>query len=162
MRRRRRSRSSSGGLVRRVGGTVSRGIGSFTSSVAPAAIGAVGALGIDLAWGYLPIPAQLKSGPLAPITRAAAAVGMGLLAGQLVSKKFGREVMLGAMTVTAFDLAKGFLKNNTALPLSYYARPRLTGGRGMGYYAYGGGDRYQSDSVIDPEGYAWDTGQYTL
>jgi hypothetical protein len=129
---------------------------------APAAIGALGALAVDVGWGYLPIPPSLKVGPLAVVTRAGAAVGIGIVAGMIGGKKFGREAMLGALTVTAFDVVKGVLKNNTSLPLSFYgggspltALPYGAAPLGLGFFP-GDGEGTGAPMIIDPEGYAFD------
>lgn len=87
----------------------------------PASMGAVGALGVDMLWGYLPIPDALKAGVMAPVARLAAAVGVGYFAGMLGGKRFGQEVTVGAITVTAYDLFKGFLQANVpSIHLSDY------------------------------------------
>jgi hypothetical protein len=130
VRRSSRRRRRSGGFVKRAGSSVTRVVGSSVGQIAnalvPAAVGAAGALGVDLLWGYLPIPASFKTGPLAPVARIVGAVGVGMAAGMIGGKKFGREAMVGALTVTVTDLGKGFLKSHTSLPLSYYP------GRGLG------------------------------
>jgi hypothetical protein len=95
----------------------------------PASIGAVGALGVDMLWGYLPIPDGLKTGVLAPVARLAAAVAVGYFAGMLGGKRFAQEVTVGAITVTAYDLFKGFLQTNVpGLTLSEmgYLSPAMT------------------------------------
>lgn len=154
--RRRRRGSFIGSVKRRVSRAASSDIGSFvTNSLVPAAVGAAGAVGVDMAWNLLPIPDSLKTGPLAPITRIVGAVAVGMAVGAVMGKKFGREATLGAVTVTLADLGKGYLKNNTSLPLSYYAPPRA---RALSYYAPQGG--YASEDEINPEGYAWDTLRY--
>jgi hypothetical protein len=87
----------------------------------PAAVGGIGALALDLAWGYLPIPSALQTGMLAPLARLAGAVSIGIAAGMIAGKKFGREVTAGATVVTVYDLVKGWLKTNyPSLPLSMY------------------------------------------
>jgi hypothetical protein len=154
----RRRRSSPGGAIGRTFSRVTNsGVSGLLNSAAPAAVGAGAALAIDLAWGYVPIPDSLKTGPLAPVTRIAAAVAIGMLVRAALGKKFGNEAMAGALTVTVFDIAKGYLKNNTNLPLSYYGGrvPALSyNSRGLGYYAPDRG--YASDDTIDPEGAAYE------
>jgi hypothetical protein len=49
----------------------------------------------------------------------AALLGYGV--GKLTSPRFGREVTVGAVTVTAYDLAKAWLQANVpTIPLSLY------------------------------------------
>lgn len=120
----RRARRSSGG-----GGGL-----SFNRIVSemllPAAIGAGGALALDLAWGNLPIPDSLKTGSMAPVARIGGAVLIGVVAGMVGGKRFGAYAAVGAMTVTIADLAKTWAA--TSFPSvnlgAYVSR------RNMGYY----------------------------
>lgn len=124
--RRRYSRARSGGFFRR---SASRAGGFLEKygfdTVLPATVGAAGALALDMAWGYLPIPASLQTGPLAPVVRLAGAFGIGLTAGMIGGRKFGRDVTAGATVVTLYDLLKGWLKTQyPALPLQGLGRGR--------------------------------------
>jgi len=107
----------------------SSGIGSFISQeMMPASVGAAGALALDLAWGYLPLPATLTSGPLAPVVRVAGAVGIGLLAQFAMGATFGRRVLNGALTVTMYDLGKGWLMDALPAPAAALPAPGANGG----------------------------------
>lgn len=87
----------------------------------PAAIGGAGALGVDVALAMLPIPASWKAGPLAPITKIAGAIGIGMIAKMVVGKKTADAVTLGAITVTAYDIIKSQIRTlMPSLPLSEY------------------------------------------
>lgn len=88
----------------------SSNFGQFLSStLIPASVGAAGALALDMAWGRLPIPDNLKSGPLAPLVRIAGAVAIGYGVSAIAGKKFGDEAMAGAVTVTLYDLMKSYM-----------------------------------------------------
>ena len=88
-------------------GLSSRGI---TATVVPAAIGAVGAVGLDVAWGYLSgyLPASLQSGVLGTVAKIAGAFGLGMVAGKVVGREKGKLVTAGAITVIAYGAIKEF------------------------------------------------------
>lgn len=140
--RRRRRRASFGRRVRRsarrfarhTGGGVSlRGM-NFNSflkgTLIPSAVGAAGALGVDLALGYATpyLPTMLTTGPILPLTKIAAAVGLGVLAqGVTKDRNIGEHVMAGAITVVAYQWIRDMAKAQfPTLPLSEYVS-------GMGY-----------------------------
>lgn len=111
--------------------------GFLSDTLLPAAIGAAGALGIDMAWGYLPLPAELSSGTFAPVIRIGAAIGLGYLVGMVAGKRFGQEAMAGAITVTLYDLVKGYMANaggtssGTGAYVGYYGSAPSVGGLGV-------------------------------
>lgn len=114
-------------------------------TLVPSAVGAAGALGVDLLMGYaMPyLPASMTSGPVVPLTKIAAAVGIGLLA-QVATKdrRISEQVTAGAITVIAYDYIRTMAKAQfPTLPLSEYvsgmgyAGPALAyPDRGMGVY----------------------------
>lgn len=107
-----RSRSMLAGLVP---GNLIKG------TLMPAAIGGGGALLVDLAWGFAPIPAQIKTGPLAPIAKIAGAIVVGAVAGKVLGKDVGQKVTAGYITVLAYNFAKSTVqKFAPALPLGDY------------------------------------------
>jgi hypothetical protein len=139
---RRRRRGSVAGRIRRharrfaghQGGAISlRGM-NFNSflrgTLVPSAVGAVGALGVDLALGYATpyLPTTLTTGAFVPLTKIAAAVGLGLVA-QVASKdrRIAEQVTAGAITVVVYDYIRNMAKTQfPTLPLSEYVS-------GMGY-----------------------------
>jgi hypothetical protein len=140
--RRRRRRASLGRRVRRsarrfarhTGGGVSlRGM-NFNSflkgTLIPSAVGAAGALGVDLMLGYATpyLPTMLTSGPAVPLTKIAAAVGLGMIAqGVTKDRNMAEHVMAGAITVVAYQWIRDMAKAQfPTLPLSEYVS-------GMGY-----------------------------
>lgn len=104
---------------RRLGFGSTRGF--INSTLVPAGIGALGALGVDLLVGYAgpKLPASLQSGMALNAVKIAGAVAVGYLAGMISGKKFGEEAMAGAITVTLYDIVKGYAKSAMpTLPLS--------------------------------------------
>ena len=106
-------------------------------AIMPAAIGGVGALGLDLAFAFLPIPANFKTGIIGSVAKLAGAVVLGNVVGNLAGKKTGEAFTLGAVTIQAYGLVKNLVQNAApGLPLSgdpmlQYYTP------GMGYVSAG-------------------------
>lgn len=107
-----------------------------------AGVGAVGAVALDYLWqwgsGYL--PAQLQSGYVGTVAKAAVAVGAGWLAGKAVGKPIALAMSGGALTVIAYQLIHQLIATNapqvaipatttTATPgmqgLNAYMQPRM-------------------------------------
>jgi hypothetical protein len=109
---RRRRRYSTVSRKRRrnpIGGRFS--LRGFTNNtLMPSAIGAAGALGLDVLMGLLPLPAAIKTGPMRPLTRIAGAVGIGMLAGMITNRRLGEQVAAGAVTVVMYDTLKSFVR----------------------------------------------------
>lgn len=95
--RRRRNPSSRKTLVDNV-------IGSTKN----AAIGAGGALAMDVVLAKLPmIPQDFKDGPMAPITKGAVAIGIGMAVAKFGKmKNVGLQMAQGGMTIAMHDFAK--------------------------------------------------------
>lgn len=81
---------------------------SVTSQLKEAGTGAVGALALDVAQGYLPIPAAWKAGIMGTVTKAGIAIGIGLLASKtkLVNYSTAAKMANGALTVVLHDELK--------------------------------------------------------
>lgn len=126
------------------------GIGEFvTGQLMPSAIGGGGALLLDVALAVLPIPATLKVGAMAPVVRIAGAVGIGALAGMVTNRKTANQIAAGALTVTMYQIARGFLAKalpagsvpGLSAPPAFYD-PALPGGMG----------EYVGDPMMLPDG----------
>lgn len=76
----------------------------------PAAVGAAGALGLDMLLGFMPLPAAMKTPMMRPVIRIVGAVGIGMLAGMVTNKRIGEQVGAGALTVVLYDTLKGFVQ----------------------------------------------------
>ena len=88
------------------------GLTGLPALLMPAAVGAGGALALDVAWGMLPIPAQFKTGPfIGPAVKIGGALGIGWLASMVATKRTADQVMVGAITVTIFNIARTFVAN---------------------------------------------------
>ncbi len=86
-------------------------VGDFVSqTLMPSAVGGAGALALDVALGALPLPPQLKTGPLAPVVKVVGAVGIGMLAGRFLGRRTGEQVAAGALTVTMYNVARRALQ----------------------------------------------------
>jgi hypothetical protein len=80
-------------------------LSGITSQLVPAAYGAGGALALDLALGYIPLPAMLKTGYARHATRIVGALGIGWLAGKFLRGK-SQAIGAGALTVAMYGLFK--------------------------------------------------------
>ena len=104
---------------RRAKGTALTAKGFLNNTLMPSAVGAGGALGLDVLLGFLPLPAMIKSGPMRPFVRLAGAVALGMIASKVMNKKVGEQVASGAATVVLYDTLKGVLQRAMpTLPLS--------------------------------------------
>lgn len=124
-----------------------------TDTMMPSAIGAGGALTLDILMGVLPIPAALKTGALRPIVRIAGAVGIGLLAGMITNKRMAEQIGAGALTVVLYDTLKGFvLAAIPGLPV---------GENDVEYVSAAPGEDYPALSYYNPAGVVPDgVGEY--
>lgn len=84
-------------------------IAFLTNTLVPSAVGGAGALALDVVIGVLPLPDNLKTGPMAPLVKIAGAVGLGMLAGKVVGRRVGEQVAAGAITVQLYNFAKAQL-----------------------------------------------------
>lgn len=96
--------------------------GILNGMVIPAAQAGAGAVLLDVAWGYVPIPDNIKNGALRHVAKGIGAIALGWGIGQVASKKMGDTMAMGALTVTfhaAFrELTQQFLPN---VNLAYYS-----------------------------------------
>lgn len=91
-------------------------VGSVLKPLVPAAIGGAGALLSDLALAKLPLPenirAKIASGPLRTIARLGVALALGYGARFVTNKQNANLVMLGGLTVVAYDQIKQAVVQN--------------------------------------------------
>jgi len=100
----------------------------------PAAIGGVGALALDVAFGMLPIPAQFKTGAMGSVAKLAGAIVLGKIAGKVAGARVGEAVTVGAVTIQAYNLVKGFAqKAMPSLPMGEYLSGMYGPNPGLGY-----------------------------
>lgn len=142
------------------------------SPVVPAAVSAVGAIGLDLAWGVIgsKLPASLSTGPVAYAAKGLGAIALGALAGMVVKKDTANQLAIGALTVVLHGAMKeGINKFAPNVQLGdiaeYMPSDPLDGlaeyvtDAGMSEYVtpgigYAGGGTYmaQDDSISDMDG----------
>jgi hypothetical protein len=107
MHRRRRYKRNPFGLGR------SMSVSGILGQLVPAAYGAGGAVALNLALSYLPLPDALKTGWPKNVTRLAGAMLIGTLARKFLGAR-GNAVGAGALTVVVYDIVKGLIA--TAAP----------------------------------------------
>lgn len=105
--RRRRTRSVARVVRRRkrnpIGGVSFRGV---QNQVMDAGVGAAGAIALDIALGYLPIPANFKTGMTAPLIKGAVAIGLGMALSKVVKSSTAQKMTAGALTVMLHDVMR--------------------------------------------------------
>lgn len=135
-------RASSSRSVRRVrrnpiggGGIVNR---TIERQLKPAAIQAAGALGVDVAFGYLGgyLPAQFSTGMLRHLTKGIGAVLLSTIAANFVRSSTANEIAKGSLTVTIHGaLTEAAQQFAPAVPLGYFSpAPVLRRSSALGVY----------------------------
>ena len=104
--------------------------------VFPAATAGAGALMLDVLWGFVPVPAEIKTGPMKHVAKGIGAVVLGQLVGTFATRRMGDTMAMGALTVVfhqAFrEMSAQFMPN---LPLGYYSAGANAGyDPQLGYY----------------------------
>lgn len=134
---------------------VALSVGGVLGNVKAGAIGAVGGIANDLAFGYIKgyLPAMAQTGIGASLAKLLSAVGVGWLGDKAMRGK-GRDFAVGAATVVLHELGKSQLASMVpSLPLGEYmfdnaSSPSLLGynpgqiveGEGVGEYILNGVD----------------------
>lgn len=83
-------------------------VGGITGQVIPALYGAGGAIALNIALSYIPLPAALSTGWARHGVRLVGALGLGWAARKFLGAK-GNAVAAGALTVVVYDILKGVL-----------------------------------------------------
>lgn len=96
LRRYRRNPSERGG----------KGFFNVTRLLIPAATVGAAAVAVEIGMGYLPLPLAMKTGPVRHVTKAALAIGAGLLVAKTLSRRWGEAVALGGVTIAVHDMIK--------------------------------------------------------
>lgn len=118
------------------------GMTGILGSITDAAIGAGGALAVDMAFNYLPLPANFKTGMAGTAAKAATAIALGTIGRKVLGRTAGK-MAAGALTVIAYDAMKGFVPGAAATVAGLgYMSPGLPAGylpqQGMGEYIRSG------------------------
>lgn len=137
----RRRRSSTRGTVRRIrrkrNPSPRLSVRSIQNTVMNAVPGAVGALGLDVLLGFVPIPVNLKTGMLGYATKGLGAIVLGIVASNFVRAQTATKMAEGALTVMIHGaMRQGMTQFAPAVPLGMYD--------GMGYVGSGWNPSYDS------------------
>ncbi len=99
------------------------------SVLMPAAIGATGAIALDVAYAYASpyLPATMQTGWFATLAKVAGAFGIGWGASKVLGREKGRVVTLGALTVVGYGAIK---------PIIASFAPTIKGLSGYGFGDY--------------------------
>lgn len=102
---------------------------SITRNLTVASQGALGALGLDIALAYIPLPANLQGPFIGPVIKGLGAIGLGAVAGMAgVKAETATRMAEGALTVQLHGIAKTMLATwMPDIPMSAY----------LGYYGSG-------------------------
>ena len=110
-------------------GLASSGRGILHGVVVPGAIGAGGAVALDVVMGYATpyLPATLQSGWFNVAVKIAGAVGVGMGVGKVLGRERGRVATIGGVTVVLYGVMRGLLKS---------VAPSVPGLSGLGMHDY--------------------------
>lgn len=108
-------------------GLSSNPVGFVSGMIVPAAIGAVGGVGVNYIFDNY-APASLQTGILNPLSRLALAAGLGIAVGAVTDNRTGAMVAAGAMTVTAYDMITNYMNGQGVFASS----SQQQGGQGQG------------------------------
>jgi hypothetical protein len=110
--------------------------GMVNKWVIPSLQAGAGAVLLDVVWGYVPVPAQLKTGPLRHVAKGAGAIALGWGVGQIAGKRMGDTMALGALTVTAYNAIRELMQTYApGITLGYYSAGANAGSDpSLGYY----------------------------
>lgn len=141
----------------------------LTNTVLDSLPGAFGALGLDIALGFLPIPITWKTGIPGYLTKIAGAVGLGMLARTVVSERTAGQLTTGALTVMFHGVLRELMTRTLpGVPLGMYLPPGSLAYAGSGANPVRGvgaylpdisGNQWTSSDVSSLETYS-DFGEY--
>lgn len=80
----------------------------LTHTLMPAAIGAGGAIALDVVYAYASpfLPASMQTGLVSAVVKLAGAIGLGIGARKFLGREKGNAIALGALTVTGYGVIK--------------------------------------------------------
>ena len=79
---------------------------NLKATITSSFIGGAGAVVTDIVASKLPLPAQFKHGAMAPVAKAAVAIGLGFALDKMKQKKLGQQLVEGSLTVIGHSVAK--------------------------------------------------------
>jgi hypothetical protein len=154
-RKRRRASRPKARRIRRNPIRARKSSGDIMSQIKPAFTAGLGALGLDLAWGFLPIPAGLQTGPLRHVAKGAGALALGYVANMVTDKATARQMAVGALTVVMHNMMRELAQQvMPTVNLGYYNAGFNAGmgeyTSGMGAYISGDTSPYLSAPLSSP------------
>jgi hypothetical protein len=126
--KRSRALSGGGGFIR----SLTPSIANMKPMLVGAFQGAAGALAVNAALRFVPLPAILVTGRTIYLTRAALAIGIGMVAQNFLGGKMAVRMAEGALTVVAVDALRDIVLTTTGINLGYYSPARIVGARPAG------------------------------
>lgn len=123
---------------------------SVQGQLKTAATGAVGALALDVALAYLPLPAAISGGIIGKVAKAAGAIALGIVANKVgVSAANANRMAEGALTVQLHGIGKELLAQFApGVALSAYVNES-----GLGYTGSGWNPNFDVDNPDTMAGY---------
>jgi len=109
-----------------------RGMGGIMGELTTGAFGAVGAVGVNWLFNFIPLPANLKTGMAGTAAKLALAAVFGMAA-RPVARGAAGKMAVGAMTVTMYEA----LQNMLPVSMGGSALPAAGGTAGLGYMSPG-------------------------
>lgn len=85
---------------------------SILSAVMPAAVGAGGAIALDVAMNYIPLPAQFQTPLWKNLARVGGAFALSYVASYVIGRQKAREVLAGALTVASYNALRELIVTN--------------------------------------------------
>lgn len=122
------------------------GMGGIQRTLMDSVIGGAGAVGVDFIVDMLPLPYSMKSGWTGVATKAALAVGVGMLGKKILGRN-AEKMAEGALTVLAYSSIKGLMPTSINTGASV---------NGLGYMspAQNAGNMAQLSEYLNPDPYA--------
>ena len=101
----------------------------------PSVQGAAGAMVLNMALAYLPLPMNLKSGPMGILTRGITSILIGVVGENFrVTRGWAGPMAQGALTVTMYNAMKTYIAPMLPMPVGEASAYE---GDGMGYISPG-------------------------
>lgn len=150
--RRRRRRASAIRVRRRRSNPRMLSPRGIMNALIPAGMGAVGAVALDVAMTWVPLPAQFQTPLWRNVARIVGAIGLGYAASFVIGREKAKQVTLGALTVASYTVVRDLVTQNfpqiglsgaetydmSDLRMGYISpSPMLTNARGVGAYMRG-------------------------
>lgn len=82
------------------------------NALIPAGMGAAGAVALDLAMNYVPLPEQFQTPLWKNVARIVGAFGLGFAASYVIGKEKAKQVTLGALTVASYTVIRDLVAQN--------------------------------------------------